>query len=206
MTAGTLKEVTEERFIDYYGVPDDKPTVIEFTEQFEPENRIRILAEGLPALPPAVEKIGADKYKGPGLVIQWVDVEGRLLASWPPPSHKAIFGDLKRAVAPSANDPKRLEVVSQQPMMDAERILRDFDRTTVFLGSNLGDGSCHSTRNLPVLLAAGGFKRGQHLPFDQQNPPPLCNLYVSMLQRLDIEADKFGTSTGTFTGLELSRG
>jgi hypothetical protein len=79
------------------------------------------------------------------------------------------------------------------------------DRTTVFLGSNLGDGSSHSTRNLPVLLAGGGFKHGQHLPFDQQSPPPLCNLYVSMLQRMGIEADQFGTSTGTLTGLEVGR-
>ena len=80
------------------------------------------------------------------------------------------------------------------------------DRTTVFLGSNLGDGSSHSTRNLPVLLAGGGFQHGQHRAFDPQNPPPLCNLYVSMLQRLGIETDRFGTSTGTLTGLEFSRG
>ncbi len=76
------------------------------------------------------------------------------------------------------------------------------DRTTVFLGSNLGDGSSHSTKNLPVLLAGGGFRHGQHLPFDPQSPPPLCNLFVSMLQRLGIEAGKFGTSTGTLTGLD----
>src|SRR5262249_24021824 len=76
------------------------------------------------------------------------------------------------------------------------------DLTTVFLGSNLGDGSSHSVRNLPVLLAGGGFKHGQHLAFDPQNPPPLCNLYVSMLQRLGVEADKFGTSSGTLTGME----
>lgn len=79
------------------------------------------------------------------------------------------------------------------------------DRTTVFLGSNLGDGSSHSVKNLPVLVAGGGFRHGQHLAFDPLNPPPLCNLYVSMLQRLGIEADKFGTSTGTLTGLEFAR-
>jgi hypothetical protein len=124
VTAGTLKEVTEERLIDYFAVPADTPTVVEFTEQLEPENRIRILAEGLPALPPAVEKIGADKYTGPGLVIQWVDVEGPILESWPPPSHKAIFGDLKQTRMSS----DRYEVVSQEPMVDAERILRDFAR------------------------------------------------------------------------------
>lgn len=78
------------------------------------------------------------------------------------------------------------------------------DNTTVFLGSNLGDGSSHSVKNLPVLVAGGGFKHGQHLAFDQNSPPPLCNLYVSILQRLGIEADKFGSSTGTLTGLEMT--
>jgi hypothetical protein len=76
------------------------------------------------------------------------------------------------------------------------------DRTMVYLGSNLGDGSSHSVRNLPVLLAGGGFRHGQHLHFDPDNPPPLCNLYVSMLQRLGIGVDRFSTSTGTLTGLE----
>ena len=77
------------------------------------------------------------------------------------------------------------------------------DRTTVFLGSNLGDGSSHSTKNLPVLLAGGGFQHGRHLAFDPDDPPPLCNLYVNMIQRLGIEADSFGTSTGSLAGLEL---
>ena len=40
------------------------------------------------------------------------------------------------------------------------------------------------------------------LAFDPKNHPPLCNLYVTMLQRLGIEADRFGSSTGTLTGLE----
>lgn len=80
------------------------------------------------------------------------------------------------------------------------------DRTTVFLGSNLGDASSHSVKNLPVLLAGGGFRHGQHLAFDPQNPPPLCNLYVSMLQRLGVETDRFGSSTGTLTGLEITGG
>jgi hypothetical protein len=75
------------------------------------------------------------------------------------------------------------------------------DRTTIFLGSNLGDGSSHAVKNLPVLVAGGGFKHGQHLAFDPQNPPPLCNLFVSMLQKLDLPVDKFSSSTGTLTGL-----
>ena len=79
------------------------------------------------------------------------------------------------------------------------------ERTTVFLGSNLGDGSSHSVKNLPVLVAGGGFKHGKHLAFDPQNPPPLCTLYVSMLQRLGVEADQFGNGTTTLTGLEMDR-
>jgi hypothetical protein len=77
------------------------------------------------------------------------------------------------------------------------------DRTMVFFGSNLGNASSHSTRNLPVLLAGGGLTHGQHLAFDPTNPPPLCNLFVTMLQRLGIEADRFGSSTGTLAGLEV---
>jgi hypothetical protein len=79
------------------------------------------------------------------------------------------------------------------------------DRTSVFLGSNLGSGSGHSCKNLPVLVAGGGFKHGQHLAFDPKSAPPLCNLYVSMLQRMGIEADRFGSSTGTLTGWEVTR-
>jgi hypothetical protein len=76
------------------------------------------------------------------------------------------------------------------------------DRTTVFFGSNLGNASNHSCQNLPVFLAGGGFRHGTHLRFDPKTAPPLSNLYVSMLQRMGIEADKFGSSTGTLTGLE----
>lgn len=81
---------------------------------------------------------------------------------------------------------------------------RLLDRTMVYLGSNLGDASSHSTMNLPILMAGGGFRHGQHLAFDPQNPPSLCNLYVSMLQRLGIEVDRFSTGTSTLTGLEFA--
>lgn len=68
------------------------------------------------------------------------------------------------------------------------------EETMVLFGSNLGNASSHDTRNLPIILAGGGFKHGQHLAFDPVNPPPLCNLYVQMLQRLGVEAGQFGSS------------
>jgi hypothetical protein len=76
------------------------------------------------------------------------------------------------------------------------------DRTAVFFSSNLGNAATHGVKNLPVLLAGGGFRHGQHLAFDPAKPPPLSNLYLSVLQRLGVPAEKFGSSTGTLTGLE----
>ena len=367
---GPMNASAQQYMMGYYQVPANKPTVVEFVTRMEDRETIRIITDALGAIPPQVEKIGAENYKGPGLVIQWVEIEGPLLDSWPPQSHRQIFGDMQQQRDPA--DRNRQEVVSQEPLVDAERILRDLarrafrrpvtngdiqpfldrveakladgysfetamrvglkavlvspnflflretaadaaqalpldefslasrlsyflwssmpdeellklaeqrklreantlheqvermlrdpkaaaftedftgqwlglraidattpdrmlypeyddilkvsmvkeatlffdevlqnnlsllDQTMVYLGSNLGNASSHSVKNLPVLLAGGGFQHGRHLPFDPQNPPPLCNLYVSMLQQLGIEADSFGTSTGTLTGL-----
>jgi hypothetical protein len=113
-------------------------------------------------------------------------------------------------------DPQK---IAQLRMVEMEKMkaMRDFmaklkqtkeqgdsllDRTMIMFSSNLGNAANHSTKNMPVLFAGGGFKHGQHLAFNADDPPPLSNLYVTMLQRLGIEADKFGTSTGTLTGLE----
>lgn len=73
-------------------------------------------------------------------------------------------------------------------------------RTMVMMGSHMHSGG-HDNRNLPIILAGGGFRHGQHLAFDRDNNYPLANLYVSMLQRLGLEVDRFGSSTGTMTGL-----
>src|SRR5437867_6917042 len=76
------------------------------------------------------------------------------------------------------------------------------DRTMILYGSNLGNANTHVTTNLPTLFAGGGFKHGQHLAFDTTHNYPLPNLFVSMLHRLGLEADKFASSTGTMRGLE----
>ena len=76
------------------------------------------------------------------------------------------------------------------------------DRTIVLYGTCMGSANSHSNYNLPVLLAGGGFRHGQHLAFDQQNNYPLTNLFVSMLQRLGIETNEFSTGRATMRGLE----
>lgn len=75
------------------------------------------------------------------------------------------------------------------------------DRSQVLLGSELGSANSHDNRNLPIILAGGGFRHGQHLAFDTGHNYPLCNLFVSMLQQLGLEVDKFGSSTGTMSEL-----
>ena len=74
----------------------------------------------------------------------------------------------------------------------------------VLFGSNLGNANSHDTRNLPILLAGGGFKHGRHVAFDADKNAPLCNLFVTMLQRLGVETDTFGTGQGTLPGLDAA--
>ena len=77
------------------------------------------------------------------------------------------------------------------------------DNTLLMYGSNFGDANKHTTNNMPILIAGGKLKHGQHLAFDRANNYPLPNLFVSMLQSMGIEADKFATSTGTMRGLSI---
>jgi len=75
------------------------------------------------------------------------------------------------------------------------------DHTMVLYGCHMGDANIHNNTNLPVILAGGGFRHGQHLAFNQQNNRPLANLYLSMLHNMGLETDRFASSTGTLTGL-----
>jgi hypothetical protein len=78
------------------------------------------------------------------------------------------------------------------------------DRTQVLYGTCMGSANSHSNVNLPVLLAGGGFRHGQHLAFDTNNNYPLSNLYVTMLRRMGIEAGAFSTGRSTMRGLEMA--
>lgn len=77
------------------------------------------------------------------------------------------------------------------------------DRTMVLYGAPMGNANSHSNVNLPILLAGGGFRHAGHLAFDRNRNYPLPNLFVSMLQRMGIETDRFASSTGTMRGLEV---
>ena len=75
------------------------------------------------------------------------------------------------------------------------------DNTMVLYGCHMGDANIHNNANLPILLAGGGFDHGLHLAFNSTHNQPLCNVFVSMLQKMGLEADRFGSSKGTLAGL-----
>jgi len=81
------------------------------------------------------------------------------------------------------------------------------DNTTILFGANLGNANAHDSRNLPVLVAGGGFKHGQHVVAsdDIKNNVPFSNLFVQLAHRMGVETDKFGSSTKAgITGFEMA--
>lgn len=79
------------------------------------------------------------------------------------------------------------------------------DHTAVMFGCGMATGP-HSTKNLPLLLAGGGFKHGEHkvYPEEPSKRIPAANLLLSILQNHGLEIDRFGTGTGTLPRLEWS--
>jgi hypothetical protein len=76
------------------------------------------------------------------------------------------------------------------------------DNAMVMFGSSLSDGNRHDPNNLPILLggrAGGTLQLGRHIASPKNTP--LCNLYVSMLQQMDLPVRSFGDSTGSLAGL-----
>lgn len=90
----------------------------------------------------------------------------------------------------------------QEPNSDGTLL----DSTMVLFGSGMGDANSHTNNDLPIILAGGGFRHGEHkaYPIASNQRVPLCNLFVSMLQRFGVETDRFSQGTGTLNGLELA--
>lgn len=133
-------------------------------------------------------------------------------------THKIVGSDSHHSLTHHGNRP---EVVANLRRMEENQLkaFRDFlvqlrdtkedgesllDRTMVLQGAGMGNANAHTNLNLPVMLIGGGFRHGQHLVFDKDKNYPLPNLFVSMLQRMGLEVDRFASSTGTMRGLEMA--
>ena len=73
------------------------------------------------------------------------------------------------------------------------------DNTTLLFTSNLGNAGSHSWRDLPLVLAGGGFKHGGHIAAGGAGlaNKRLSNLFDQIAQKMGVETDQFGTSDGT---------
>ena len=122
-----------------------------------------------------------------------------------------------RRSAPSARDPLRYTprrhhiqpIKAPDATHSTSNLLThdfNFDSTMSLFGSGMSSGNSHSNRNLPVVLAGGGFKHGEHKHYARQSggaSVELCNLYLSMLQNFGLDIDSFNRSTGPLQGLEM---
>jgi hypothetical protein len=76
------------------------------------------------------------------------------------------------------------------------------DHAMIAYGSGIHDGNAHNHEDLPILLAGGGcgtLSPGRHLRFPKETP--LNNLWLAMLNRMDVTVEKLGDSTGALSNL-----
>jgi len=112
-----------QTIVGYFEAPPDTPTVIEFTCRLTTDANVTMAAHKLPYGP---RTRNIKEHSGPGLAVRWIEVEGPLIDSWPPLSHRHQYGDLP--LEPVSQGSQVLTVVSKQPHADAERLLRTFMR------------------------------------------------------------------------------
>ena len=118
---------------------------------------------------------------------------GTPLASATDPGPKAGATATVPAVASGASA-ARQEPAQRKAIPEGEGSL--LDNCLILFGSSISDGNRHDPDNLPILLGGrgGGVESGRHLA--AEGSVPLCNLYLSMLDRMGVEVERFGDSTG----------
>jgi hypothetical protein len=78
------------------------------------------------------------------------------------------------------------------------------DHSMIVYGSGISDGNRHDHANLPTILAGGGngtLKPGRHIRYAPETP--MANMFVSMLDRMGVEPERFGDSNGKLDRLSL---
>jgi hypothetical protein len=134
----------ETHTIGYFDAPTDQPKVVEFTDRLARGHTFKLMPFRMPKPDYQIRQTGAENYKGPGLLVQWVEVEGPLATVWPPERHRRLFGDLPiepvdetdaKNIERANKEPSKAEylyrlikqeVRSPQPAADADRFLRAF--------------------------------------------------------------------------------
>jgi len=113
LLAGTFSQNSSQRHVvGYYDVPPDagKPLTIEFTDHLPKNGTVKVLTYHLGQRNLNTTELVKD-YKGPGVAMGHVEVDGPLYESWPPPSYSRLFGTLD---------------VSKATVADATKVLQNF--------------------------------------------------------------------------------
>ena len=124
VTATETQLTGKTGLVGYYDAPPDTPREYVLERYMEPHSTLMLLPYGLPNSA-TVHKVGAENWNGPGLAIQYIEVEGPLNPVWPPESHRRHFGDMPQRVF-RTNNGDRCEVTSENPRTDAETVLTSF--------------------------------------------------------------------------------
>jgi hypothetical protein len=128
-----------------------------------------------------------------------VSIDGQQIGHHEASHHGKKEDNIKRLAAIEEEELKAFGYFLDKLKATDERGIRMLDSTQVLYASDLGNASAHTTRNLPILLAGGGFRHAGHVAFDRDNNQRMSNLFVRMLQQIGIEMDRFGNSNGTMS-------
>lgn len=129
--ATTFARGAEKPTYGYFSMPPGKPTTVEVTGWMPARYMVEVTPYGINDRNNEIRTQGIENYKGPGLAIQHIEVEGPITAEFPTRGHNLIFDGLERQeIMPrNPNDRKKpwyapkFEVVSQNATRDAERVL-----------------------------------------------------------------------------------
>ena len=97
-----------KKLLGNVSVETGKPQIFEFEETLERGQMFRIYPSSLRKMRFVSPKWfhTQKSYKGPGVVVQWVQVEGPIFDSWPPPSHQRLYAAIKTEPIPDV-EPNR---------------------------------------------------------------------------------------------------
>ena len=127
--------------------------------------------------------------------------------------------DVHHSVSHHQGDPANFEKIAKIDLYHAQLLtyyldkldaIQDvdgslLDNMIMLYGSAMSDGNDHLLENLPVMLLGGGsghLKGGRHLRIPEETP--LSNMHMAIMDKLNINVEKFGDSTGKLNLLSMS--
>lgn len=126
------------------------------------------------------------------------------------------IGDGHHTLSHHQNDKAKLDKISRINRYHAEQVayvvnrLKNIpegegsllDNCMIVYGAGICDGNKHNNENLPIMVAGSGggtIRTGRHIRYPEETP--LNNLFLSMMERMNVPVTSFGDSTGTLRGL-----